>query len=197
MSKYRMFSVDDGRIVTAFIEHSHVDSENVGYINRAAHASLIRTDGHQMVCVDLKTGIVAEDILDELIGWCHGLKSGKRDCVLDTRIMRVERYDVVNTECHKLLQYVGTVKGLTSVTDLLTPFIEIGHDDIDTMRFSTGSGNNTFQVLIMIVRRHDVLKSGDIIGDIVVTDINENVQIGSSPEPKRGVDAEMINESRT
>ena len=42
----RILSVDYGRVVAAFIEHSHVHTQDIGEINGAVHRSLIRADDH-------------------------------------------------------------------------------------------------------------------------------------------------------
>ena len=74
MRNDRVLTVAHGRIVTALIEHTHVDAENIGDINRASHAALIRADGHKVICINLKILVITKDIFDKLIGRCHRLE---------------------------------------------------------------------------------------------------------------------------
>ena len=50
----RVTSVYDGCVVTAFVEHTHVESEYVGKVDCTSGCTFIRADRHHMVSIDLK-----------------------------------------------------------------------------------------------------------------------------------------------
>ncbi len=50
----RIFAVYDGRVITAFVEHTHVHAEDIGKIDCSVHGTFIRADDHQMFFVDLQ-----------------------------------------------------------------------------------------------------------------------------------------------
>ena len=47
-------SAYDLRIVAAFVEHAHIQSQHIGKKDGAGHTSLIRADNHHMITVNLK-----------------------------------------------------------------------------------------------------------------------------------------------
>ena len=94
--------------------------------------------------------------------------------------MRIECDDIFNTEVHELLKNICTVKRLASASNLLSAFIQVGHDHVNAVGFSACSSDDTLQILIVIIGRHDIFKTGDVIGHVVVADIDENVQIVAS-----------------
>ena len=53
MGNDRVASVNDGRVVAAFVEHTHVNTQVVCQIYGAGHSALVRADNHQVVLVDL------------------------------------------------------------------------------------------------------------------------------------------------
>ena len=52
MGNDRVASVNDGRVVAAFVEHTHVNTEVVCHVDSTAHTALIRADDHQMIIID-------------------------------------------------------------------------------------------------------------------------------------------------
>ena len=54
MGNDRVLSVDNGRVITSLVEHTHVNAENIGKINSTSHSSFIRADDHQMIVIDHK-----------------------------------------------------------------------------------------------------------------------------------------------
>ena len=100
---------------------------------------------------------VAEDILDELISCLDRLETVKRDRVLDSWVMSVEGDDVFHAHVDQFLKADRAVQGFTSRALVLAAFVEERHDDIDPAGLSSDSGNDSLQILKMIVRGHVVL----------------------------------------
>ena len=68
-------SVDDACIVTSFVKHTHINTENICQINSTAHAAFIRADHHQMFTVYLDIADVGEQCFDELVSRLYGFKT--------------------------------------------------------------------------------------------------------------------------
>ncbi len=60
---------------------------------------------------------------------------------------------------------------------MLPALIEERHDDIDPVGLAIASGNDPFQILVMVVRGHMVGKSMYIVGDAVVAHIHQQKEI--------------------
>ena len=65
-------------------------------------------------------------------------------------------------------------------TTMLTSFIQKRHDNIDTMCFSCGSGDDTFQILKMIIRGHVILMAAYAVGKAVIGNIYHNKKVGTT-----------------
>lgn len=68
-------SVDYPGVIPSFIEHTHIQVQDVGQIDRALGGAFVRADGHHVVAVDLKIVIGEQKSLYKLIGGTDGLKS--------------------------------------------------------------------------------------------------------------------------
>ena len=104
----------------------------------------------------------------------------KRNGVLYSGVMRIEGNDVVYAERSKLLKGKCTVQGFSCGTLMLSSFIKEGHDYVDSSCFSADCGNDTLNILEMIVRGHVIGMSANGIGFVVVADINQNVDVGAT-----------------
>ena len=60
---------------------------------------------------------------------------------------------------------------------MLTAFIEKRHDDVNTSCLSAYCGNDTFQILKMIIRGHMIGMAAQRVGQAVVADVNQQVQV--------------------
>ena len=47
-----VLAVYDGRVIAAFVEHTHIHAEDIGKIHSPLHGALIRADDHQMLIVN-------------------------------------------------------------------------------------------------------------------------------------------------
>ena len=56
-------------IITSLIEHAHINAQNIGKIYGSGHSTLIRTDDHEMIIVNLEIVNVLYQSFQELIGW--------------------------------------------------------------------------------------------------------------------------------
>ena len=97
-------SIDYFRVITAFVEHTHVYTQHICQINCTAGTTLIRADDHQMLTVYLNVIYVGEQCLDKLVSRLYSLKTRQRDCILYTRVMRIKGDDIVHTHRYQLLQ---------------------------------------------------------------------------------------------
>ena len=85
---------------------------------------------------------------------------------------------------------------------MLAALIQERHDYVDTACLSACCRNDTFQILIMIIRGHMVYHAAQRIRLAVVADIHDQIQIiaahrrlispFASPEPNLGVFAPMM-----
>jgi len=60
MSNDRVAAINNSGVVSSLIEHTHIETENVGIVNGTAHSAFIRADDHHMVAVYLKVRDVVE-----------------------------------------------------------------------------------------------------------------------------------------
>ena len=74
MGHDRVASVHDPCVIAALIEHTHIQSEDVGQIDRTAGRTLIRADGHHMVAVDFQVFDRAQQSFDKLISGRNGFE---------------------------------------------------------------------------------------------------------------------------
>ena len=105
-----MTSVYTSGIIETLIVHTHINAKDIGKINGAVHASLVRADDSKMFIVNAKTFFVSEKSLDKLIGWLNSFKTMKRSCVLNTSVMGVKGNDVFHTHSGQLLKSCGAVQ---------------------------------------------------------------------------------------
>ena len=187
--------VYDTGVITAFVEHSHVQSEHIRKINGTVCSALVRADRHHVIAVDLKILHGAEQTFDKLIGRLHSFKAAERDSILYSRVMCVECDDVVYAHADELLKCESAVQRFTGTSLVLTALIEERHDDVDTASLSADSGNDPFQILEMIVRRHMIRVSCQRVGYTVVADIYHQVEIFSAD--RLGDDAFCLSGTKT
>ena len=67
MSDNGVAAVNDTGVITALIEHTHVQSENICQIYSTVCAAFIRADSHHMLSVDLQVVYRTEKPLDKLV----------------------------------------------------------------------------------------------------------------------------------
>ena len=119
----RVTTINDLGIITTLVEHTHIQSEYIGHIDRTSHTAFVRADDHHAVLVNMKTRSSFEKSFDKLIYRLNCLKSVKRDSVLYTWVVGIEGNDVIHTHFGKLLKSQSTVQRFTSVSLMLTSFI--------------------------------------------------------------------------
>ena len=54
MSYDRVSAVHNAGVVTALVEHSHVQTKDIGNVDRTAHSTLVRADDHHVIRIDLQ-----------------------------------------------------------------------------------------------------------------------------------------------
>ena len=139
-----MTAVHLAGVVQSAVVHTHVNTEDVGKVDRSSHTSFIRADDHEMVIVDMKSLFVLKKSLNELISRLDGLKTMKRSSILYTRIMCVKSDDVLYAHSGQFLECRCTVQRFTAASFVLTAFIQEGHNDIDSLCLTFYSGNHSF-----------------------------------------------------
>ena len=94
--------------------------------------------------------------------------------------MGVEGYQIGDSHGMKLLQHACAVEGFPEVAFVLTAAVEDRHDDGDPMSLSSCCLNKSFEILIVVVRRHVVFVAEQVVGTSVVAYIYENVHISAA-----------------
>ena len=97
MCNDRVTSVYYLGVVTAFIEHTHINSQVVCQVYSTVHSAFIRADDHQMIFVDLGGLIMSKQCLYKLISWHEVIKSVQWNGILYSWVMSIKRDDVLNT----------------------------------------------------------------------------------------------------
>ena len=99
MCNDRIFTIYDGRIITAFVEHTHINTEYVGEVYGSLHCTFIRADDHQMVFVCFQIRFCFKQSFDELIQRVEAVETIEWDRILYTRIVCVKCQNVRYTHC--------------------------------------------------------------------------------------------------
>ena len=175
-----VLSIYDCWIITSLVEHTHVNSDNVGKVYGTGHCTFIRTDDHQVIRVNRKVWFCAKQCFHELIWRVETVESVKRDCILYTRIVGIKCEDIVYAHVNQFLKCQSAVQRLAFCTFVLTALIQKRHNNVKAVFLTISSGNQTFQILIVIVRWHVVHISVDGICQAVITYICHNKQVFST-----------------
>ena len=130
-----------------------------------------------MIGIDAQILLIAEQVFDELVRRPYRLESVERDRVLHPRIVGIKGDNILNAHLHKFLQSDGAVEGFPAGTLVLPAFIKERHDHVDPSGFSSYRGDDALQILIVVIRGHVIFVSAEGIGQAVVHNINENVEI--------------------
>ena len=91
--------------------------------------------------------------------------------------MRVKGHDIGDAHGGQFFQGNGTVQGLSFRPLMLAALIHKRHDDIDPLCLACSGGNDPFEILEMIVRRHVIDMSVDRVRKAVVAYIGHDKQI--------------------
>ena len=185
MGNNRIASIDDLRIIAPLVEHTHIQIQHVGQIDRALGGSLVRADRHHVVAVDLQILEVAQKPFDKLVCGANRFKAIQRDGILHPWIMGVKSNDIVYAHPHQFLKRQGAVQGFPAASLVLAAFIQERHDHVKTAGLSADSGDDTLQILIMIVRGHVILMSCQRVSQAVIADVYHQIDIHS---PDRVID---------
>ena len=172
-----IFSVHHAGVVTPLVEHADVSSQNVGEVHRAVHRAFIRADDHEMPTVELEIRRGFQKSPQELVGRHEVVEAAQRNRVADTGIMGVEGDDFGDTVVLKLPERHRRVKRLTAGPLVLTALVQKRHDDADAVRLAVGGGDDPLQILKVVVRRHMVDPAADFVGNAVVHDIRDDIEI--------------------
>lgn len=177
MSYNGIAAIDDGRVVAAFVEHSHINAQIVGDVDCAAHAAFIGADYHEMIAVYRKIRFIAQQAFDKLICRLYRFKAVQGDCILDPGIVSIESNDVFHTHVNQFLQSQGTVQRFPAGAAVLAALVEEGHDHVNAARFSAYCCDDPLQILEVIVRGHMVGMPAERVGQTVIADINQNIDV--------------------
>ena len=94
--------------------------------------------------------------------------------------MGIERNDIGNTHCIQFFKGKCTVERFSSGTFMLSALIKERHDNIDTTCLSSCSSNDSFKILIMVIRGHMVYMTIYSVGKAIIAYIGHNEQICST-----------------
>ena len=105
-----VLAVDNGRIVTALIEHTGINAEYVGKINGSVERAFIRDYDDGMIFVD-------EQVAGRMKKGAHELVMGRiiieafyRNGILDPRIVGVKCDKIGNAHIHQFFNGVSAVQ---------------------------------------------------------------------------------------
>ena len=94
--------------------------------------------------------------------------------------MSVESDDIVHAHAYQFLKRESAVQGFTAASLVLAAFVKERHDHVKAPALASDGGNDSFQILKVIVRGHVVCVSGQRIGQAVVADIYHKINIFSA-----------------
>ena len=109
----RILAVHDPGIIASLIEHTDIQAERIGEIDRSADRAFIRADDHHVLGVDLEIPDVSKECLYKLICGPHGLEAVEGYSILYSGVVGIKGNDVVNAHIYKFLQCDCTVEGLS------------------------------------------------------------------------------------
>ena len=95
-------------------------------------------------------------------------------------VMCIKSDDVGYAHIHKFLKCKRAVERFALCSLMLSAFVQKRHNNADSFCFSCSGRDDSLQILIMVVRRHVVFVAAYFIGETVIADINENIQVGAA-----------------
>src|SRR5699024_10208228 len=101
----------------------------------------------------------------------------KRNGVLYPGIMSIKGDDVVNSHTDQFLKAQSAVQRFPAGSLVLTALIQERHDNVDSPGFPSYSGNDPFQILKMVIRRHVIGVAAERIGQGIVADIHHEIEV--------------------
>ena len=133
-----------------------------------------------MVLVDDQVRIVLEEGGHKLVGRHEIIESVKRDRVLDSRIVGVERDDVGDAHFRQLLKSHGAVQGLPLAALVLASLVQKRHDHADPVGSGSARADDALHILIMIVRGHVIDVAVHGIGKTVIGDVGHDEHVSAA-----------------
>ena len=122
----------------------------------------------------------SEKCFQNLIIGHNVVKAHKRNGILNTRVVRVKSDDIFNAHRFEFLQRYRAVKRLPGRTFVLSAPVKNRHYYIYTGGFSPNGGNNSFQILVMVVRAHRNASAVHIVFAAVISDVGNDKKIVAS-----------------
>ena len=95
MGHNRVAAVYDSRIISALIEHTHINTEDIGHIDGTLHSTFVRADDHQMITVKIDSVALLNQRLYKLVSGLYRIKAAVWNGVLYTRVMGVKCNDIL------------------------------------------------------------------------------------------------------
>ena len=126
-------------------------------------------------------------MFDKLVSGLYGLKPFKGNRVLHSGVVGVKGDNILHPHIGQLLKSQGAVQRLSPASLMLSALIEEGHNHIDPAGLSSHRRDQSLQILIMIIRRHVVHLSAHGIGETVIADVNQQIQINQNKPKKKYV----------
>ena len=130
-----------------------------------------------MVAVDLQIALPAEQRLENLIAGLHAVKADQRHRVLHAGVVGVKGDDVAHAHLLQLLQRQGAVQAFAAGAAVLAALVEHGHDDVDALGAAADGRNDALEVLIVVVGGHGHFAPIHLIGDVVSSDVGQDVDV--------------------
>ena len=180
MSDNRVLPVYNSGIVTALVEHTQLEAQDIRKVDGALHCALIRTHDHRRILAHLQVRNCADECLEKLVGWHEGIKAREGNCVLNPRIMSVKGDDVRYTHPCELLERNRTVQRFSLCPPVLPSSVQKRHDNRDPLCLSVSSRDDPLEIGIVVIRGHIICFSAHLVLNAAVQNIDQNVEIGSA-----------------
>ena len=99
-----ILAVDDDGIIPAFVEHSHIHTQNTGEVNSSRHCTFIGADNHQVIVVCSEIGHMSQKRFQKLISREEIVKPFQWNGILHSWVVSVKGNDIGDSHITELFQ---------------------------------------------------------------------------------------------
>ena len=110
----------------------------------------------------------------------EGIKAAQRRRVGNTGVVCIKGDEIGDSHVLELADHDGTVEGLSPAALMLSALIHERHDDVNTLGNAGDGADHPLHVLVVVIGRLIIGKTVHLIGNAVVHDIGNQINILSS-----------------
>ena len=170
-------SVYDPGIIPALVKHADVHTKKRGQENYPLGSTFVRSNEHHVIAVNRQIFILCQQRLCKLKRRRNIIHPHQRHYVLHTGIMHIEGKQRMHTHAFQFPKHRCAVQRFPGRFAMLPAFIKEGHNDGYPFRSAVARGNNAFQILVVIIRRHPVEHAGHLICQGRIAYIKQDINI--------------------